>query len=215
METIYAHGVELVEIRLASAQPQAQRSLYGASLGLDVSGPADALTVRIGATMLVFVDAPSSPQHFAVRIPSAAYADALAWLAERVELLTGGDGGDAFAFPDWNADAAYFRDPDGNVVELIAHHDLPEAHRPPFGPGSMLGVCEMGVPTDDVGAYLESLERRTGARRWSGDGVSFAAAGDKRGSLIVVRRGRAWYPTTDAEATTGPLRIDLGSGVVI
>ena len=73
----------------------------------------------------------------------------------------------------------------------------------------MLGVCEVGVPTDDVGAYLESLERRTGARRWSGDGVSFAAAGDKRGSLIVVRRGRAWYPTTDAEATTGPL-IDLG-----
>jgi len=77
------------------------------------------------------------------------------------------DGGRAFAFPDWNADAAYFRDPDRNVVELIAHHDLPEPHRPPFGPGSMLGVCEVGVPVDDVGEFLESLERRTGARRRS------------------------------------------------
>jgi catechol 2,3-dioxygenase-like lactoylglutathione lyase family enzyme len=202
--------VELVEIRLASANPEAQRALYGAALGLEVSGGADILAVQIGATRLVFEAGPPSPQHFAARIPSAAYADALVWLAERVELLTGADGGRAFAFPDWNADAAYFRDPDRNVVELIAHHDLPDPYRPPFGPGSMLGVCEVGVPTDDVGAYLESLERRTGARRWSGDGASFAAAGDKRGSLIVVSRGRVWYPTSDAEAATGPLRIDLG-----
>ena len=207
--------MELVEIRLASAQPDAQRSLYGEVLGLEVSGAAGALAVQIGATRLVFEPGPSSPQHFAVRIPSAAYADALDWLAERVELLADDDGGHAFAFPDWNADAAYFRDPDRNVVELIAHHDLPEPHRPPFRPGSMLGVCEVGVPVDDVGAYLESLERRTGVRRWSGDGVSFAAAGDKRGSLIVVRRGRVWYPTEDAEATAGPLRIDLGSAGVI
>jgi catechol 2,3-dioxygenase-like lactoylglutathione lyase family enzyme len=207
--------VELVEIRLASAQPEAQRSLYGDLLGLGVSERAGALAVRVGATRLVFVDGPPSPQHFAIRIPSAAYADALAWLGARVELLHDGDGGTAFAFPDWNADAAYFRDPDGNVVELIAHHDLPEPYRPPFGPGSMLGVCEVGVPVDDVGAYLESLERRTGARRWSGDGVSFAAAGDKRGSLIVVRRGRTWYPTADAEATAGPLAVDLGGAGVL
>jgi catechol 2,3-dioxygenase-like lactoylglutathione lyase family enzyme len=203
--------VELVEIRLASAHPDAQRSLHGDVLGLDVSGAAGAFAVQIGATRLVFESGRSSPQHFAIRIPSAAYADALAWLAERVELLADDDGGQAFAFPDWNADAAYFRDPDRNVVELIAHHDLLEPYRPPFRPGSMLGVCEVGVPVDDVGEYLQSLERRTGARRWSGDGVSFAAAGDKRGSLIVVRRGRVWYPTGDAEATAGPLGIDLGS----
>jgi catechol 2,3-dioxygenase-like lactoylglutathione lyase family enzyme len=203
--------VELVEIRLASADPDAQRSLYADVFGLEVSDAAGSLAVQIGATRLVFEPGQSSPQHFAIRIPSAAYADALGWLAERVELLADDDGGQAFAFPDWNADAAYFRDPDRNVVELIAHHDLPERHRPTFGPGSMLGVCEVGVPVDDVGAYLESLERRTGAGRWSGDGASFAAAGDKRGSLIVVRRGRVWYPTEDAEATAGPLRIDLGS----
>lgn len=207
--------MEVVEVRLASAQLEAQRSLYGGALGLEVSDAAGTLAVQIRATRLVFEAGPASPQHFAVRIPSAAYADALGWLAERVELLTDGDGGHAFAFPDWNADAAYFRDPDQNVVELIAHHDLPEPHHPPFGPGSMLGVCEVGVPADDVAAYVQSLERRTGARRWSGDGVSFAAAGDKRGSLIVVRRGRVWYPTTDAAAIAGPLRIDLGSAGMV
>jgi len=206
--------VELVEIRLASARPDAQRSLYAGLLGLEANESAGALAVDVGATRLVFEEGTSSPQHFAIRIPSAAYADALAWLGSRVALLRDGEGGHAFAFPDWNADAAYFRDPDQNVVELISHHSLPEPYRPPFGAGSMLGVCEVGVPVDDVGEYLESLEGRTGARRWSGDGVSFAAAGDKRGSLIVVRRGRMWYPTNDAEATTGPRRIDLGGAVI-
>jgi catechol 2,3-dioxygenase-like lactoylglutathione lyase family enzyme len=201
--------VELVEIRLASAHLETQCSLYAELLGLDVSQAADALAVQIGATRLVFEAGPASPQHFAIRIPSAGYADALAWLGSRVELLRDGVGGHAFAFPDWNADAMYFRDPDRNVVELIAHHDLPEPYRPPFHPGAMLAICEVGVPVDDVGEYLESLERRAGARRWSGDGVTFAAAGDKRGSLIVVRRGRIWYPTQDAEATTGPLGIDF------
>lgn len=206
--------MELVEIRLASARPDAQRSLYAGLLGLEANESAGALAVDVGATRLVFEEGTSSPQHFAIRIPSAAYADALAWLGSRVALLRDGEGGHAFAFPDWNADAAYFRDPDQNVVELISHHSLPEPYRPPFGAGSMLGVCEVGVPVDDVGEYLESLEGRTGARRWSGDGVSFAAAGDKRGSLIVVRRGRMWYPTNDAEATTGPRRIDLGGTVI-
>ena len=202
--------MELVEIRLASAHLDAQRSLYGDVLGLEVFDAAGALAVQIGATRLVFEPGQPSPQHFAIRIPSAAYADALDWLGTRAELLVDDDGGQAFAFPDWNADAAYFRDPGQNVAELIAHHDLPEPYGPPFGPGALLGVCEVGVPVDDVGEYLESLERRTGARRWSGDGASFAAAGDKRGSLIVVRRGRVWYPTEDAEATAGPLAIDLG-----
>lgn len=201
--------MELVEIRLASAHLDAQRALYGSALGLEVSGAAEALAIKISTTRLVFEAGPASPQHFAIRIPSAAYADALAWLGSRVELLRDGEGGHAFAFPDWNADAMYFRDPDGNVVELIAHHDLPGPYRPPFRPGAMLAVCEVGVPVDDVGEYLSSLERRAGARRWSGDGVTFAAAGDKRGSLIVVRRGRVWYPTQDAEATTGPLGIDF------
>jgi catechol 2,3-dioxygenase-like lactoylglutathione lyase family enzyme len=206
--------VELVEIRLASGRQDAQLSLYGGVLGLEAAEGSGELAVQIGATRVVFADGPSSPQHFAARIPSAAYADALAWLGARVELLADDDGGHAFAFPDWNADAAYFRDPDGNVVELIAHHDLREPYRPPFGSGTLLGVCEVGVPVDDVGAYLGSLERQKGVRRWSGDGVSFAAAGDKRGSLIVVRRGRVWYPTRDAEATAGPLGIDSSAGVI-
>jgi catechol 2,3-dioxygenase-like lactoylglutathione lyase family enzyme len=206
--------VHLREIRLASERLEAQRALYAERLGLPAAGEGDALVVGIGDAQLVLAPGEPSPQHFAVRIPSASYADALAWLGERVELLTGEDGSSAFAFPDWNADSAYFADPDGNIVELIAHHDLPEPYAPPFGPSTLLGLCEAGMPVDDVAAFLDELERRTGARRWSGNRDTFAAAGTKAGSLIVVQRGRVWYPTEAAAATRPPLTVKTDAGTL-
>jgi catechol 2,3-dioxygenase-like lactoylglutathione lyase family enzyme len=206
--------VHLREIRLASDRLEAQRALYAEALGLPAVREGDALGVEIGDARLVLAEGEPSPQHFAIRIPSASYADALAWLGERVELLTGEDGGRAFAFPDWNADSAYFADPDGNIVELIAHHDLPEPYAPPFGPAALLGLCEAGMPVDDVGAFLDELARRTGARRWSGNRETFAAAGTKSGSLIVVRRGRVWYPTEAAAATRPPLAVETDAGTL-
>jgi catechol 2,3-dioxygenase-like lactoylglutathione lyase family enzyme len=205
--------VHLREIRLASARIGEQRGLY-AALGLRPAEEDGALAVAIGSARVVLEPGEPSPQHLAIRIPSAAYGDALAWLGERVELLTGEDGSRAFAFPDWNADSAYFADPDGNIVELIAHHDLPEPYTPPFGPPALLGVCEAGMPVDDVGAFLDELERRTGAERWSGNRETFAAAGTKAGSLIVVQRGRVWYPTEAAAATRPPIAVLTDAGTL-
>jgi catechol 2,3-dioxygenase-like lactoylglutathione lyase family enzyme len=206
--------VHLREIRLASRRLEAQRALYAGAFGLPAADEGRALAVGIGDARLVLEPGEPSPQHFAIRIPSGAYADALGWLRERVELLTADDGSPAFAFPDWNADSAYFADPDGNIVELIAHHDLPEPYAPPFGPAALLGICEAGMPVDDVGAFLDELERRAGARRWSGNRETFAAAGTKSGSLIVVQRGRVWYPTDAAAATRPPLAIATDAGTL-
>ena len=205
--------MHLREIRLAARRLEEQRALY-AALGLSVADDDGALAVRVGEARLVLVPGEPTPQHFAIRIPSASYADALDWLGERVELLTDEDGGRAFAFPDWNADSAYFADPDGNIVELIAHHDLPEPYTPPFGPSALLGICEAGMPVDDVGAFLDELKRRTGAERWSGNRETFAAAGTKAGSLIVVQRGRVWYPTDAAAATRPPLAVETDAGTL-
>jgi catechol 2,3-dioxygenase-like lactoylglutathione lyase family enzyme len=206
--------VHLHEIRLAARRREEQRALYAEAFGLVARRDDGALVVEIGDARLVLAAGEPTPQHFAIRIPSASYADALGWLGERAELLTGEDGDPAFAFSEWNADSAYFADPDGNIVELIAHHDLPEPYTPPFGPSALLGICEAGMPVADVGAFLDELERRTGARRWSGDRETFAAAGTKAGSLIVVRSGRVWYPTDSAAATRPPLAVETDAGTL-
>ncbi|HEY2869489.1 MAG TPA: hypothetical protein VGJ11_08260 [Gaiellales bacterium] len=206
--------MHLHEIRLAARRREEQRALYAEAFGLVARRDDGALVVEIGDARLVLAAGEPTPQHFAIRIPSASYADALGWLGERAELLTGEDGDPAFAFSEWNADSAYFADPDGNIVELIAHHDLPEPYTPPFGPSALLGICEAGMPVADVGAFLDELERRTGARRWSGDRETFAAAGTKAGSLIVVRSGRVWYPTDSAAATRPPLAVETDAGTL-
>ena len=206
--------MHLCEIRLAAGRLDEQRALYAGAFGLSATDDDGALVVGIGDARLVLAPGEPTPQHFAIRIPSASYADALDWLGERVNLLTDEEGGRAFAFPDWNADSAYFADPDGNIVELIAHHDLPERYAPPFGPSAVLGICEAGMPVDDVGAFLDALERRTGAHRWSGNRETFAAAGTKAGSLIVVQRGRVWYPTDSATATRPPLAVETAAGTI-
>jgi catechol 2,3-dioxygenase-like lactoylglutathione lyase family enzyme len=206
--------VHLRQIRLAARRLDEQRALYAGGLGLPATDEHGGLVVEVGDARLVLVPGEPTPQHFAFRIPSSSYADALDWLGERVDLLTDEDGSRAFAFPDWNADSAYFADPDGNIVELIAHHDLPEPYAPPFGPSALLGICEAGMPVDDVAAFLDELERRTGARPWSGNRETFAAAGTKAGSLIVVKRGRVWYPTDAAAATRPPVAVETDAGAL-
>jgi len=206
--------VHLRQIRLAARRLDEQRALYAVGLGLPATDEDGALVVEVGDARLVLVPGEPTPQHFAFRIPSSSYADALDWLGERVDLLTDEDGSRAFAFPDWNADSAYFADPDGNIVELIAHHDLPEPYAPPFGPSALLGICEAGMPVDDVAAFLDELERRTGVRPWSGNRETFAAAGTKAGSLIVVKRGRVWYPTDAAAATRPPVAVETDAGAL-
>jgi catechol 2,3-dioxygenase-like lactoylglutathione lyase family enzyme len=202
--------MHIAEVRLASADIDAQRRLYVDTLGLDeLDAPPNALALRIGQGTLVFARGAPSPQHVAFRIPSAAYADALDWLGGRTALLPNAEGGREHPFPDWNADAMYFRDRDGNVLELIAHHDLPEPYEPPFRPGDLLAIGEVGVPVDDMPGFLSDVGRRHGIRRWSGDGVGFAAAGDKRGSLIVVPRGRPWHPVPGSDATAAPVAIEI------
>ncbi len=202
--------MQIAEARLASANPGALRQLYAEGLCLEQrDAPAGTLALGVGPSALVFEPGAPSPQHVAFRIPSGAYADAMAWLGARVDLLANTDGTHAFAFPDWNADAMYFRDPDGNVLELIAHHDFDDPYDPPFRPGHLLAIGEVGVPVDDVPGFLSDVEQRHGIRRWSGDGVGFAAAGDKHGSLIVVPRGRPWHPVPGADATAAPVAIEI------
>ena len=64
--------------------------------------------------------------HFALLVPGDRFDAARAWLGERVEPLARDDGETVFPFDFWDARAAYFHDPAGNIVELIAHAGVAE-----------------------------------------------------------------------------------------
>jgi catechol-2,3-dioxygenase len=204
----------ILEARLHTAPLDAQRAFYAERLGLPLEEDgADAFAVRAGASLLRFQRAAEGEPkyHFAFNVPANRFAESKAWIAGLVDLVEM-DGDDEFDFRSWNAHAVYFHDPAGNIVELISRHGLDNAADAP----ALLEISEMGMPAPDVHALRDEIESRFGYELYDGGGDSFAAVGDERGLLIVVRAGRTWFPQAGEgrpwplELTiTAPLQADL------
>ena len=151
-----------------------------------------------GSTRTRFDRGPAVCSHFAVNVPSQRFEEAVGWARERVELVD-----DDVPFPAWRARSAYFFDPGGNIVELIARERAP-------GEDLFLEISEVGLPVDDVGAAVEWLEDELGLPHFSGNRREFSAVGDDRGLFIVVPVGRPWL-FTEEPAPDAPLRVTIES----
>jgi hypothetical protein len=148
---------------------------------------------RFGGTAVEFTPASGEPfYHFALRVPRNRFGAAREWLASRTELLAETE------FDNWNAEACYAHDPAGNIVELVAHHELPEEAlaNQPFSAGELLGVCELGLVGPDTRAMAAALEE-LGIELWDGslEPGRLAFMGGRDGVLILTPAGRGWMPT--------------------
>jgi catechol 2,3-dioxygenase-like lactoylglutathione lyase family enzyme len=201
-------AIELLARDLSATRRFTERRLGWTTLAHDDSQ----LTVAAGATALHFTPAPDSwdgAYHLAFTIPGESFDDAHAWAAHRFPLLTTPNGIETrFHFADWNAHALYFADPDGNILELIARQTLPAAYTPPFGPGAIQRVSELGVVVEDVAATAARLA--VPAYRAGND--TFQPLGDDDGLLIMVQNGRPWYPDERLLARPQPARLTLDDG---
>jgi hypothetical protein len=147
-----------------------------------------------GASRVRFEPGPAVCSHFAVNV--GRFDAAVEWARTQAELIE-----EEVPFEAWRARAAYYFDPVGNLVELIAREGAP-------GDELLLEVSEVGVPVADVGAAVEFLETELGLPHFSGDRESFSAVGDDRGLLIVVPVGREWL-FTDVPASDAPVRVTI------
>ena len=161
--------MRIVDARFPVADPDALSAWYAQTLGV---GPS-------------FVSGKAGPHHFAFHV-----ANLEPW---KLRL----DVSEEHDFSSWGgARAVYFRDPEENVVELIA--------RPQARPE--LALAEVGLPVDDVAVVVEALELELGLRPYDDWDESFAPLGDDDGLLIVVRVGRGWFPVG---VPSGPAPIEV------
>jgi catechol-2,3-dioxygenase len=175
--------VRIREVVLPAPDPEALSEFHGPAYG---------------STRIRFDRGPAVCSHFAVNVPSQRFEEAVGWARERVELVD-----DDVPFPAWRARSAYFFDPGGNIVELIARERAP-------GEDLFLEISEVGLPVDDVGAAVEWLEDELGLPHFSGNRREFSAVGDDRGLFIVVPVGRPWL-FTEEPAPDAPLRVTIES----
>ncbi len=194
------------EVTLHTDRLRELKAFYGGVLGFEVLSFSEAqLVLRTGASLLRF-QASDTPAyyHFAFNIPSYEEQEALSWLQERVEVLPDETGRPVVDFVNWNAKALYFLDPAKNVVEFIARRNLNLPSRGAFGPASVWGISELGLPVDSperahrqIDAFLKSNDPSLFLPRFWGDYDEFGASGDEQGLFILVdRRRKRWYPTS-------------------
>jgi catechol-2,3-dioxygenase len=181
--------VRILELLLPGPDPQ---PYYDGMLGLPVEG----LSVFFGATRVSFEPGPHGCTHFAVNVAPERFEEAVRWARERVELV-----GEPVEFPEWRARAAYFHDPSGNIVELIARERAP-------GKELLMEVSEVGLPVADVARAVEFLQAELDLPHFDGDRRHFSALGDDRGLFIVVPVGRIWA-FSEAPAADVPLHVRI------
>ncbi len=208
--------MRIIQLHLLTADLVVQRDFYTQVLGLVPVEEAGALALQAGSTRLVFRPTRPTEQavyHFAFDIPQNCFQEAKALIAGRVPLLRDASGADAFSSENWNSDSVYFRDPAGNILEFIARHGLANDSDQPFTERSILSVSEIGLATDNVVDTVSLLQAELGAGIYDGAGSeTFTAVGDEHGLLIVVKRGRIWFPDTGQAAELAPMLAGVSEG---
>lgn len=188
------------DIRILTSDLTATTTFYANVLGLPVVEQTAAhLILQAGSSTITFL--PVSGQqpvyHFAFNIPQDQLQDAISWAADKLSLLPVTAGDPIANFSNWNAHAIYFFDNNGNILELIARHDLPNTSDAPFSGKSLLSVSEIGIVTDHPTRLTTTLTKEKGLQVFPKQPPqeNFIVMGDDNGLLIIVSTGRNWYPT--------------------
>lgn len=135
--------------------------------------------------------------HFAFSIPSNKVDEAYSCIAERTSILPFSAYSTIADFTNWNAHAFYFHDDQQNILEFIAHHELPSSSNLPFTSSSIIGICEIGIPAKDVTGETTAINEKFEVPYFKkGPRLQdFSVMGDERGMFIVTKIGRGWLPT--------------------
>lgn len=199
----------MIEVEMETGCLDEMKAFYTKSLEMVLlEETADSFMVMAGASRLRFIRGTDEPfYHFAFNIPENKVDQAKVWLEDRVELIE--EEGDTLVFfPHWNAHSLYFCDPAGNIVELIARHNLANRAAGPFTAADILCVSEIGMPVDDVIDTIGKMQAELNLSTWREPSNQFAPVGDEDGLMIVVPKGRVWF-MSNREAGMFPLRVKI------
>jgi len=139
------------------------------------------------------------PYHFCFLIAKNDVDSALLWIKQHTNVILNENQEEITRFESWNANSIYFHDSDGNVVELIARHDL--SYENPdkviFTAAHILCLNEIGMPTDHIPHMQSNLANKMGTKPWKGNEHTFGTHGDQEGLILLPHlvNKKHWYPT--------------------
>ena len=195
----YFYGMKIKELTLFTTNLEAQQEFYTQVLALPlICTDAEKFTIKVGVSSLTFVKSErANPAHFAFGISSNKIQQALEWIQKRTEILLC-DGKAVADFSNWNAEALYFYDIDGNIVEFISRKNKVEVSKQPFSTTDILSICEIGIVSTAIEAIYNELNAMRSIEIYDGSFERFCALGNPEGLFILVNNTKKkWYPTLE------------------
>ncbi|WP_409275001.1 ring-cleaving dioxygenase [Neobacillus sp. SCS-31] len=195
------------KLALLTSNLTIMKDFYRKVLELSISAESDdEFTVHIGQTDLNFRESDDGKPfyHFAINIPENKFSEAVAWAKSRIS-LNSEDGNFEVHFESWNAHAIYFEDPSGNIVELIARHNLSNGSCNNFSSKDFINISEIGITVDEVIPFVRKLNA-LGFPNWRNDSEGLTPVGDENGLFIIVETDRKWF-FSDKHARFHPLSV--------
>lgn len=174
---------------------------YHNILGLHVSERTDRhVTFSAGKTTLTFIYSDTSQHpvyHFAFTIPANKLNEAFDFIQSRTTTMNIPSGGKFADFRNWNAEAFYFYDNNGNILEFITRYALKNSSEETFSGASINAISEIGLVTDDVPQLAKEIVHRYNIPVFEHQPAQeqFTVLGDDHGLFILVATERTWYPT--------------------
>ncbi|MDX5422118.1 MAG: hypothetical protein LPK14_07685 [Hymenobacteraceae bacterium] len=193
--------MKILELELETARLRELKDFYNHTLEFKLLEASEQrFCLAVGATRLCFKRAATGQAggyHFAFNIPYPQFEEAASWLQERVTVLPDPQTKrPVVVHEEWQAKAVYLFDPEGNIVEYIAHETLPApAVNAPFEAAQVLSVCEIGLPVPQVPVFAAELKQKLQLRQWKTGNARFEAVGDVHGMFILAEENRPWFPT--------------------
>lgn len=165
--------------------------------------PSEYFTLTFKETM-----EPLAPAHFAFEVPFSEFDSVVNWLREAgISLLKWSDGRMINDFE--TGMNVYFRDGDGNLLEIITHTYVKEGILPPSGELKILYLREVGFPVDCVIDFRELLVDVFNFKlNMVSDNFTFAIGGTSH--AVIPSKKRKWIPIA---MTALPPKMDVIFGV--
>ncbi|HWI48273.1 MAG TPA: VOC family protein [Rummeliibacillus sp.] len=156
--------------------------------------------------------------HFAFNIHANLFKEAKEWLSKRVTLLLEDDMDEIDFDGKTQANACYFEDPAGNIIEFIARRiTSPKSDDKEFTTDNILSISEISLTTSNVLETAEQLNKMDIPIREDGTiekmSLNFLGEYDDGAFILLGPIGRRWLFSTK-NAIQSPVIIQTNKGII-
>ncbi|MGK5507960.1 VOC family protein [Brevibacillus formosus] len=184
------------KLTLQTVSIQGVQQVYADRLGFPISSQSDKqITFQITPDFrLTFEEVyePISPAHIAFQVPYSLFHESAKKIKESGLLIVRWEDGHDIDQEKGRMNL-YFRDGDGNLLEIIAHEYVSEEVVLPSTPLHILYLREVGCPVESVPVFTQWLKSNIGMKTYEdGDIFNFVIGGTAH--IVATWKNRPWIP---------------------